>query len=237
MLPFVAIAVVFGVSMLGPFLMGSQGDCSSNNSSSSEERTVSRCEVEEVARAMRKRKMPVELKVEAEGKLYSIPDGVKMVRPGFEGKKGKWWKRISRKTKDSSDDDGGSNDMPKPPACLEEVMATGAADGNDVAPGRRSGDGDIGGEGPAAGEDLRSAVERACQICFGQNYSTVMLPCGHGGLCWECGLHIYALKEECPMCRTKIELLVPLDNENKRFEGGREFVPSSTAFGKDGKTL
>lgn len=30
--------------------------------------------------------------VEAEGKLYSIPDGVKMVRPGSEGKEGKWWK-------------------------------------------------------------------------------------------------------------------------------------------------
>ncbi|CAN0307751.1 unnamed protein product, partial [Ectocarpus sp. 13 AM-2016] len=46
-----------------------------------------------------------------------------------------------------------------------------------------------------------------CQICFDQDYSTVMLPCGHGGLCWECGLHIYALTEECPMCRTKVKLV------------------------------
>ncbi|CBN79089.1 conserved unknown protein [Ectocarpus siliculosus] len=174
--------------------------------------------------------------VEAEGKLYSVPDGVKMVRPSSKRKKGKWWKRISRKTKDASIDEGGSNDMAKPPACFEEAMARGAADGNDVAPGSQSGDGDISGEGEAAGKDLRSAGERACQICFDQDYSTVMLPCGHGGLCWECGLHIYTLTEECPMCRTKIELLVPLDNENKRFEGGCEFVSSSAAFGKDGKT-
>lgn len=31
--------------------------------------------------------------------------------------------------------------------------------------------------------------------------------------------------------------LVPLDNENKRYEGGCEFVSSSTASGKDGKPL
>lgn len=70
-----------------------------------------------------------------------------------------------------------------------------------------SGGDDVGGEGTAARKDLGFASERACQICFDQNYSTVMLPCGHGGLCWECGLHIYALTEECPMCRTKIELV------------------------------
>lgn len=43
--------------------------------------------------------------------------------------------RNSRKTKDASDDEGGSNDVAKPPACFVEAMARGAADGNDVAPG------------------------------------------------------------------------------------------------------
>lgn len=59
----------------------------------------------------------------------------------------------------------------------------------------------------AANKDVRSAGEHSCQICFDQDHSTVMLPCGHGGLCWDCGLQIYALTEECPMCRTKIELV------------------------------
>lgn len=55
--------------------------------------------------------------------------------------------------------------------------------------------------------DVRSAGEHSCQICYDQDHSTAMLPCGHGGLCWDCGLQIYALTEECPMCRTKIEVV------------------------------
>ena len=54
---------------------------------------------------------------------------------------------------------------------------------------------------------MRLSGDHSCQICFEDDRSTAMLPCGHGGLCWDCGLQIYALTEECPMCRTKIELV------------------------------
>lgn len=64
-----------------------------------------------------------------------------------------------------------------------------------------------GGKAASLEKDVRSVGEYSCQICFEHEHSTVMLPCGHGGLCWDCGLQIYALTEECPMCRTKIELV------------------------------
>lgn len=55
--------------------------------------------------------------------------------------------------------------------------------------------------------DAPSFGEHSCQICFEQDHSSVMLPCGHGGVCWDCGLQMYALTGECPMCRNKIDLV------------------------------
>lgn len=55
--------------------------------------------------------------------------------------------------------------------------------------------------------DARSVGEHSCQICFERDHSTAVLPCGHGGMCWDCGLQIFAMTEECPMCRTRIELV------------------------------
>lgn len=59
----------------------------------------------------------------------------------------------------------------------------------------------------AVDKDVRSAGEHSCQICFENDHSTAMLPCGHGGVCWDCGLQMYALTQECPMCRVKIEVV------------------------------
>ncbi|CAM9394562.1 unnamed protein product, partial [Hapterophycus canaliculatus] len=79
---------------------------------------------------------------------------------------------------------------------------------------------------PAVKKNVRPAGEHSCQICFDHDHSMAMLPCGHGGLCWDCGLQIYALTEECPMCRSKIELLVPLNGSKRRCEGDTQFVSS-----------
>ena len=62
----------------------------------------------------------------------------------------------------------------------------------------------------AVEKDVRSAGEHSCQICFEHDHSTAMLPCGHGGVCWDCGLQIYALTQECPMCRVKIGVVSAL---------------------------
>lgn len=55
--------------------------------------------------------------------------------------------------------------------------------------------------------DANSIGDHSCQICFEYDHSTVMLPCGHGGVCWDCGVQMYALTGECPMCRNKIDLV------------------------------
>lgn len=68
------------------------------------------------------------------------------------------------------------------------------------------------GEAPSVGE-------HSCQICFEHDHSTVMLPCGHGGVCWDCGIQMYALTEECPMCREKINLVSNCNLEEEFGDG------------------
>ncbi|CAN0005135.1 unnamed protein product, partial [Choristocarpus tenellus] len=45
----------------------------------------------------------------------------------------------------------------------------------------------------------------SCNICFENDHNSVILACGHGGICWECAMHVCALTNECPMCREEIE--------------------------------
>lgn len=61
--------------------------------------------------------------------------------------------------------------------------------------------------GKESNDDVPSVGDHSCQICFEHEHSTVMLPCGHGGVCWDCGVQMFALTEECPMCRNKIDLV------------------------------
>ncbi|CAM9804200.1 unnamed protein product, partial [Hapterophycus canaliculatus] len=144
--------------------------------------------------------------VEAEGKLYSVPEGVKMLTPKPQSYVGNWWKRFIRKIKELCDVDSAkakvvtTSDSSSRSSSETREIRDGSSD-----PSSRSGDGDGGGGNRSDGEekeapkttlavdkDVRSAGEHTCQICFEQDHSTVMLPCGHGGLCWDCGLQIYA---------------------------------------------
>eukprot|EP00903_Cladosiphon_okamuranus_P011676 g10982.t1 len=217
----VVVVVLFGA---GPVLI----DTGCQRESDAREHGVPcgspKCDVEQVQAEMRRKKMPKELKVEIEGQLYSVPDDAEMVVRTPKAVKAKWWKRFSKKDRSLSGTvgDGAASDKAK-------------RSGSDAA----TTTGDDGGEAAAAAaaagkKTLQSAGENSCQICFGQKYSTVMLPCGHGGLCWDCGVQIYALTQECPMCRAKVELLVPLDSGARRYEGKDEFV-SSANYGEDGK--
>eukprot|EP00752_Nemacystus_decipiens_P002063 g1974.t1 len=149
---------------------------------------------------MKSQDVPSELKVEAEGKLYSVPEGVEYNTPTSKPSAENWWEEFVRKVKELVDGEDSHKAKIKrsdPPAEGEtlERNASCRSDG-------------CGGKAGSLGKDVRSVGEHSCQICFEHDHSTVMLPCGHGGLCWDCGLQIFALTEECPMCRTKIELLV-----------------------------
>eukprot|EP00752_Nemacystus_decipiens_P002060 g1971.t1 len=173
---------------------------------------------------MRRKKIPKELKVEIEGRLYSVPDDAEMVMRTPEVAKVKWWKRFGSKNGSLSGKSAGGDGSDTATRSVSDPAIT-----------RKSvDDGEAEAATTTSEKTVSPAEEHLCQICFGQENSTALLPCGHGGLCWECGLQIYALSEECPFCRSKVELLVPLDIGTRRYEGEDEFV-SSAEYNENGK--
>ncbi len=54
--------------------------------------------------------------------------------------------------------------------------------------------------------------EVACALCFDAKADTVLMECGHGGICFRCGSKLLRLKGNCPMCRESVALILRLDN-------------------------
>ncbi|KAL4478632.1 hypothetical protein ABPG74_006867 [Tetrahymena malaccensis] len=50
-----------------------------------------------------------------------------------------------------------------------------------------------------------------CVICFENEPDTVYLPCGHGGICYECGMDVMKKTGECYLCRHEIKQVVQID--------------------------
>ncbi|CAM9276033.1 unnamed protein product [Scytosiphon promiscuus] len=234
MIPLLAAILLAGAAGAGPVLVGDA--CGSDTTTTSDDAT-SRCAVETIEQTMKAKSIPAELKVEADGKLYSVPEGVKMLTPKSQTYVENWWKGFIRKLRELCD---GDSTKAKIVVSSDSNSTSGATEDRETRSGSDSpsDDGDDGSQGEveeekgatkttlAVEKDVRSTGEHSCQICFEHDHSTVMLPCGHGGLCWDCGLQIYALTEECPMCRNKIELLVKVDGARRRYEGEDEFVAS-----------
>ncbi len=40
-----------------------------------------------------------------------------------------------------------------------------------------------------------------CTICYAQKSNAIILECGHGGLCYDCGVRLLKLNHVCPFCR------------------------------------
>lgn len=51
-------------------------------------------------------------------------------------------------------------------------------------------------------ENLNESNADTCVICCDRNSSSVFMPCGHGGICDECGLDIFQKKGQCHLCQT-----------------------------------
>eukprot|EP00347_Sterkiella_histriomuscorum_P018388 403345692 len=66
-------------------------------------------------------------------------------------------------------------------------------------------------------------IKKECLICLSGVADAVILKCGHGGLCFECGKRMSANKadQRCHLCRKKIKLILKIDLE--RISG--QFVP------------
>lgn len=51
---------------------------------------------------------------------------------------------------------------------------------------------------------LKSNEDRLCKICFEDDYSTAVLPCGHVIACEKCSIRMIF----CAVCRTKIDKII-----------------------------
>ena len=70
-----------------------------------------------------------------------------------------------------------------------------------------------------------------CAICFEVTADAVVRPCGHGGLCYECGKKLLKTKSRCPLCRASIREILVYDPEAtpKIDEEGREVIVTHTS--------
>jgi hypothetical protein len=49
-----------------------------------------------------------------------------------------------------------------------------------------------------------------CSVCIDKAADSVMMPCGHGGLCNECAIMMWQRTESCYLCRSSIEKVVQI---------------------------
>lgn len=57
-----------------------------------------------------------------------------------------------------------------------------------------------------------SLTEKDCCICFDCNPDAVIMECGHGGICYECGKQILAGQiRVCHLCREDITYIIKMD--------------------------
>ena len=50
--------------------------------------------------------------------------------------------------------------------------------------------------------------EKPCYICMSSLPNGVLMECGHGGLCYACGLELARKGHHCPLCREVINEVV-----------------------------
>lgn len=57
---------------------------------------------------------------------------------------------------------------------------------------------------------------KPCVICCDKSSNSVILPCGHAGLCYTCAMEVWKTSEHCHFCRSKIVqiLLIPDEPAN-----------------------
>ena len=87
--------------------------------------------------------------------------------------------------------------------------------------------GTVGGGGGGGGAALLGEDEGLCSICIAEARNATLLPCGHGGICFDCGKRLVAMRSRCPLCRASIDEVLRYD-ESLTFTNadGKEVVVS-----------
>ncbi|KAL4479264.1 hypothetical protein ABPG72_011476 [Tetrahymena utriculariae] len=61
-----------------------------------------------------------------------------------------------------------------------------------------------------------NSIGNTCVVCFDKTPDTLYMPCGHGGLCYECAIDILKKTGECYLCRVEITEVYQLDIKQKK---------------------
>ena len=57
-----------------------------------------------------------------------------------------------------------------------------------------------------------SLNQKECCVCFDSKPDAVIMECGHGGICYECGKHLLATDPNvCHLCREEISYVLKMD--------------------------
>ncbi|OMJ78383.1 hypothetical protein SteCoe_21815 [Stentor coeruleus] len=57
---------------------------------------------------------------------------------------------------------------------------------------------------------------KECLICCADESDGVIMPCGHSGICYNCGLKLLEDGKDCHICRKKIESILKVDKKESK---------------------
>eukprot|EP01017_Pseudomicrothorax_dubius_P027939 TRINITY_DN3277_c0_g1_i12.p2 TRINITY_DN3277_c0_g1~~TRINITY_DN3277_c0_g1_i12.p2 ORF type:complete len:219 (+),score=40.69 TRINITY_DN3277_c0_g1_i12:1008-1664(+) len=77
------------------------------------------------------------------------------------------------------------------------------------------------------------SVSAPCLVCYDRQPNAVVLNCGHGGICYPCGLEMWKKRNGCHLCRQEISQLVEIDL--KKGEGQEVRVLAATVIEFDSR--
>ena len=63
-----------------------------------------------------------------------------------------------------------------------------------------------------------------CWLCFEGEADSVILHCGHAGICFSCAERLWRRRQPCPMCRNAITLVAKVGDE-MTIDGKRVVAP------------
>ncbi|KRX10289.1 hypothetical protein PPERSA_09673 [Pseudocohnilembus persalinus] len=83
-------------------------------------------------------------------------------------------------------------------------------------------------------QQIQPIVEKnKCMICFDKPPDSVLMECGHGGICYNCSLEIWMNTGQCHLCRDEIVQVLQIDLSKDK--GSYLEVISSTQMLKNQK--
>jgi len=64
-----------------------------------------------------------------------------------------------------------------------------------------------------AADSGESQEERLCSICMSEKVDTIILPCKHMCVCFDCSKDLRSKTNKCPICRGKIDSFLRLEKD------------------------